>query len=391
VTLYVLVAGYPADDLQKAFNMLQKSKGRNLRKLPNLPDNLPDSFYDLLEGALTYRHKKRPMAAKLLECEFVNFHKALTSLPKTALSLDEIASAAAGTTGSEPADRAADNSSLSRAGRPATSIRLKGSVQKHSIFLDFKNFEISLTTVLATMLTKAELERLVGILAERIASIKKQEAIADADAPLATPAASAAASSTPAPPVLSHQETSLTADGGTDSNSAPTSNEQRLGVIPVGELKQIVRDELRSAATIETMEKLPNERLYYSFAYHVTMLHEFLIVSGSGGGARSSFGRKRLKRTNSFSYGLKPGVRTLTGSNASVRSASSLRGGHHRASVAVSSPATGGTDLPLAGVSGHVVGAKKTPNSVHGSSVFVGLRPRQKTQSVPDFMHLPLS
>lgn len=394
MTLYVLVAGYPADELQKAFNLLQKGKGRNLRKLPNLPDDLPDSFYDLLEGALTYRQKRRPMARQLLEYEFVQFHKALASQPDGAdapaaasLTLDEIASAAAAvsvTTMETASDSAAG---AGQGGRPATatvSIRLKGSVQKHSIFLDFKNFERSLTTVLATMLTKGELERLVEILAERIAS-----SIQNHDANVAKNDATAAASASSQSPqaVLTHQDTSLTIDGDAEA----TSNEQRLGVILVGELKSIVRDDLGSTVTIETMEKLPNERLYLSFAYHVTMLHEFLFVSG--GGARSSFGRKRLKRTNSFSYGLKPGIRTLTGSNHSVRSASSLRGGihHHRASVATGNPASaGGADAPHP--VGDSLGAKKVPNSVHGSSVFAGLRPRQKTQSVPDFgVHRPLS
>jgi serine/threonine protein kinase len=42
VTIYVLVAGFPADLLQRAFNQLQ-SADRNLRELPNMPDNMPDS------------------------------------------------------------------------------------------------------------------------------------------------------------------------------------------------------------------------------------------------------------------------------------------------------------------------------------------------------------
>ena len=42
MTIYVLAAGYPADVLQKAFNLLQSAK-RNLRELPNMPDDMPDS------------------------------------------------------------------------------------------------------------------------------------------------------------------------------------------------------------------------------------------------------------------------------------------------------------------------------------------------------------
>lgn len=48
MALYVLVAGYPADVLQKAFNQLQSPK-RNLRELPNMPDNMPDSYVKVVE------------------------------------------------------------------------------------------------------------------------------------------------------------------------------------------------------------------------------------------------------------------------------------------------------------------------------------------------------
>ena len=93
-TLYVLVAGYPADQLQETFDLLQSfdmvpnnnikvsggsgsssatTAGR-IRKLPNLPANLPDSFYDMLEGALCYAPNKRMDASQLLQCEMAQFH-----------------------------------------------------------------------------------------------------------------------------------------------------------------------------------------------------------------------------------------------------------------------------------------------------------------------------
>jgi calcium/calmodulin-dependent protein kinase I len=394
VALYVLVAGYPADELQKAFNVLQTGKNRNLRKLPNLPEDLPDSYYEMLEAALTYRHKRRPRAGKVLECDFVQFHKQLAaqdSAGAVPLSLDEVASAAA--SASEPAvsfagsvkGGSAPSPSVGGGGRGTTSMRLKGSVRKHSIFLDFKNFERSLTAVLATMLSKRELDELVKILTERVTlqDPSNNGALAPPPPPppegsLATPTEESdctQAPAAPAPPMLS-QESSMTLDGAT----GPPSNEQRLGVILISELKSIIRDELRSAATIETIEKLPNEKLYASFAYHVTLLHEFLFVTG--GGARSSAGRRRIKRTNSLSHGLKPGVRTMTGSNQSVRSASggSLRGGTTMMTNFRSSAGANGS-IPAAPGSA----TKTIPNSVHGSSVFASLRARNKTQSVPDF------
>ena len=51
VTLYVLVAGYPADVLQKAFNLLQSSD-KDLRKLPGLPDDMPDSNFERSRSGL---------------------------------------------------------------------------------------------------------------------------------------------------------------------------------------------------------------------------------------------------------------------------------------------------------------------------------------------------
>jgi calcium/calmodulin-dependent protein kinase I len=167
-TLYVLVAGYPANDLQKAFNLLQKTK-RDLRTLPNLPENMPDSFYELLDDMLTYRHKKRPAASNLLANEFVRFHGELEAKVQAGLdgeedddfqlSLEQISATAAG------ASDVADGST-----RRTASVSIRGSVRSHNIFLGFKKYERSLTTLLATMLSKTELNQLLTILKERIAS-----------------------------------------------------------------------------------------------------------------------------------------------------------------------------------------------------------------------------
>lgn len=79
VAIYVLVAGYPSKDLQAGFNQLQNSKNPSerisqLKALPNMPD-MPDTFFEMLEQALTYRHRKRMDAESLLDCEFIKFHK----------------------------------------------------------------------------------------------------------------------------------------------------------------------------------------------------------------------------------------------------------------------------------------------------------------------------
>merc|ERR1712029_1144637 len=75
VTLYVLIAGYPADKLQKAFNLLHTNKEDRIKSLPNIPTDLPASFYTLLEDMLIYRYKSRKTADELIKYDFVQFHK----------------------------------------------------------------------------------------------------------------------------------------------------------------------------------------------------------------------------------------------------------------------------------------------------------------------------
>lgn len=147
VLLYVLVAGYPSEQLQTAFNILQKSKDRNLRELPGLPCDIPDSYYELLESLLTYRHKSRPSAGDLLSQEFVIFHKEIMEE-----SVSEMVTA--------PSTRTKM--------RRTASISLRTSAVRHKQVLGFKSFECSLTTLLVTLLSSNDLKRLVGLLRHHV-------------------------------------------------------------------------------------------------------------------------------------------------------------------------------------------------------------------------------
>jgi calcium-dependent protein kinase len=162
VTLYVLVAGYPADKLQRAFNLMQSSGSRNLRDLPNFPENMPDSFYDMLEGALVYRHKKRKTAGELLMHEFVQFHKTAFTVEQIVLEAQQ-----------EANDEAMNDGHKSV--RKTQSVALRGSVGRHSMFLDYQKYERSLTTLLATLLDKKELVQLMHTLNVKL-SVEKEEA-----------------------------------------------------------------------------------------------------------------------------------------------------------------------------------------------------------------------
>jgi len=170
VTLYVLVAGYPADVLQRAFNRLQ-SADRNLKELPNMPDDMPDSFFDMLEGLLVYRHKKRKSAGEMLSQEFVQFHKSAFSVEQIAMQAQSNEEAGPLPDGLKPA---------ARKGR-TTSVSLRGSVGRHSQFLDYQKYQRSLTTLLATLLDKKELANLMTVISDFLADeqvngeVKKEE------------------------------------------------------------------------------------------------------------------------------------------------------------------------------------------------------------------------
>lgn len=161
VTLYVLVAGFPANDLQKAFNILQTPQDRNLRDLPNLPDNLPASFFGMLDQALTYRHKKRPSAKAMLRHEFVTFHQ-----EDTFLSLEDVSAAAAAAVTTHKNNKSNNNKSVS----------LAGSVVRHNVFLGFQRYERAVTTLLATMLSKTELAQLLQVLQDKAHAAVEQVA-----------------------------------------------------------------------------------------------------------------------------------------------------------------------------------------------------------------------
>jgi hypothetical protein len=108
----------------------------------------------MLSGLLEYRHKQRKSAGAMLDHEFVQFHKA-------ALSFEQIAMQA-----SQNEDQAPDLPGKSRPfslGR-TTSVSLRGSVGRHSMFLDYQKYQRSFTTLLATLLNKRELAELVQVL-----------------------------------------------------------------------------------------------------------------------------------------------------------------------------------------------------------------------------------
>ena len=161
-TLYVLVAGYPADRLQETFNTLQGTKADRLRKLPNLPDNMPESFHDMLEGAVTYRHKQRKDAGQLMNCEFSQFH-----IHHHQEKDDETRTIPTNDTAAEAADNVPEMAKEVSMGTRTKSILLEGSVTRHIAYLGYQKFERSVTTLLATMLSKDTCKSLLLLLRKK--------------------------------------------------------------------------------------------------------------------------------------------------------------------------------------------------------------------------------
>jgi len=151
VTSYVLVAGYPADMLQQCFNILHLNKGRDLRKLPNLPSDLPDEFFSMLDDMLCYRHRQRKSATALLQYEFVQFQKEMENIfliPN--VSIDSTMNASG-----------RETSYSGRKGNLIKNVSLDMSVRRHSLYMDYKRFEKSVASILATMLPGPVFEQLI--------------------------------------------------------------------------------------------------------------------------------------------------------------------------------------------------------------------------------------
>jgi len=278
-TLYVLVAGYPADRLQESFNILQGREEGRLKKLPNLPDNMPESFYEMLEGALVYRHKHRMDAGQLKESEFAQFHiqhKQLEqgSKPGT-ISIHEIAAEAAGEFSDKVPEMA--NPSQSR----TSSVLLEGSVRRHSAYLGYQKFERSVTAALATMLSKDTCKRLLLLLREqhKTGQHAKNEG-----------SESRVGSTTEGTEADRQESPGLDTSGGKRTKA----NAEKLQVVTIKVLLELlggidVEDDREVKEVIAMIEGMKNFHMYENFAYHISLLRQFVSIH-----TRNSRGRGKV-------------------------------------------------------------------------------------------------
>lgn len=233
VTLYVLVSGYPADDLQAAFNILQDSgapddRKNTLRKLPNIPLDMPESYYDMLEMCLTYRHRNRMSAEKILEQDFPQFHKHIDKVESTE-----------GSRLSTPTSASGILSNVASMFKKTGSFIIKGLSNRHATMLDYARYERSISTLLATMLTTKQLSRLLREIDSHI------------------------------------EESSL--DDKTHEQNKLLANKKLLQIITMETLCSILA-RLQFNEVGKIIDEMPASGQYQNFAYHIALLRQFLRV-----------------------------------------------------------------------------------------------------------------
>mmetsp|Transcript_12056 Transcript_12056/g.30548 ORF Transcript_12056/g.30548 Transcript_12056/m.30548 type:complete len:594 (-) Transcript_12056:77-1858(-) len=253
VCLYVLVAGYPSAKLQTAFNMIHKiTPGeRKLQDLPNMPDNLPDSYFKMLSALLEYKHKKRKTAEQILaSSDFVRFHKIASAVEKS---------------------------------------NIIGSVGRHALFLDYQKFERSLTTLLATMLSKSELL----IFVKTVQSEIEQQQLDNEELSQGVDGESEQLGDDVAKEYDELKEEGKEEDAAEDEEDKG----KNLDVLNVKRVVEILK-ESGNDQVISMMEKLPGSDLYDSFAYDIRVL-KYFVRDGSSRKGRSKTSKRRASGSRS--------------------------------------------------------------------------------------------
>ena len=121
---------------------------------------MPNSFYQMLEGALVYRPKGRSNADQLMNGEFAQFHIAHGENPAAHDDDDDDVEE-----DPDAVEESADDLPKLRPSMAKTkSVLLTGAVGRHSVFLGYQAFERNVTTILATMLPKDQCKTLMTTL-----------------------------------------------------------------------------------------------------------------------------------------------------------------------------------------------------------------------------------
>jgi len=361
-TLYVLVAGYPTEKLQVAFNQLQSSRDTDpdariavLRSLPNMPLDLPESFFEMLAGALCYRHRKRTSAADLMNSEFANLH-------------------IHGNDG--------DNKGLS--------------VARHSTYLAYGRYERSVTTLLATVLTTNQLGSLLCEIQTKLSSRKVEEEHFDNDEIEVDLEGGVEASTNPASSAEVLKSKAGKTKRATPAQHEEAANRGRLRVIPLRELKEILETQ-NHREVISMMDGLPDSSSYNNFAYHVSLLLQFFPNSTDGGDAiqgSKTEGRTGIKDDSvdntvhrKFRWAMSSIVNRKSGADLKISNARDTGGlSSQNNEIKGESKGISGDEVGHLDVSGHgrdsvkelarakAIAVAARGNTVHGNNVWDAIR-----------------
>jgi len=238
VTLYVLVAGFPTEHLQATFDMLQSSKEGRIQKLTDIPNDLPDSFFSLMEDLLCYQFKNRKSVKEVMHSPFVQFHKSC----KDEIALEDVLKTA------NESQNVNEN------------VTLKGSVRKHSMYLDYRKFERGITTVIVTMLQKDDLNELLNILNEQYAD--------------------------------STQTGNLNSED--DKNI-------KLKVVKVKDLIDVLKD-MNQIDIVNIIQEYPRATFFFSFSYEIRLLVQF-VEAKDVAKQNLNFGDSKSSKVNTSVHG----------------------------------------------------------------------------------------
>ena len=276
VTLLVLVAGFPADQTQRAFNLLHRNTATvtnkktaiDVQNFPGMPENMPTTYGDMINALLTYKPKQRTPTCDVVQYEFPRMHQELllstqnvdvkktTSTTRRA-SLQRTPSILLRLLSTQNVDVKKTTSTTRRASLERTpSILFPQTGKRHSAYMDYKKYERAVTTILATIPSPDEF----GVLLQKLEE-------------------------------QNHQTTEIelhpiTKVGEEDDNGVQSQvMVEALGVIEMEQLEELLTT-MGLIETIRTMGELPNASDYKHYSFQIKNLRHFAprgtIRSGTG-------------------------------------------------------------------------------------------------------------
>mmetsp|Transcript_31665 Transcript_31665/g.54006 ORF Transcript_31665/g.54006 Transcript_31665/m.54006 type:complete len:301 (+) Transcript_31665:2-904(+) len=225
----------------------------------------------MLEGGLQFRHKSRKDAGELMKCEFSQFHihhrKTDQGGSPGTISIHDIAAEAAGEYPDDIPEMAQANLSGSNAPGRTKSVLLEGSVHRHNAYLGYQKFERSVTTVLATMLSKDTCQKLIELLGEQHQNVEDEDL-------------NKSHSSTE----KKEEDPSVAIEVDAAKGIMITkANAEKLQVVTIKVLLEVLGGmEVENFGEVKDVmlmiQAQKNFNLYQSYAYHISLLRQFVSI-----------------------------------------------------------------------------------------------------------------